>query len=198
MDKFSQRRVAQALHEPDDRTIQLFMQTLDHRAFKDQVFDQFGRIGKALASPKRLEIIDLLTQAERSVEDLADLCGTSVANASRHLQILRAARLVEVRREGLFAYYRLADEHVGRVWAALRELAEARLGELEQITDAFLEHRSHLEPVDARELVARLNDPTCWSSTCAPGGVPRRPHPRRPVGSGSGARGPPRGAAARP
>ena len=67
------------------------MQIIDHGMFKDQVFDQFSRIAKALASPKRLELIDLLAQAERSVEDLAGLARTSVANASRHLQILRAA-----------------------------------------------------------------------------------------------------------
>jgi rhodanese-related sulfurtransferase/DNA-binding transcriptional ArsR family regulator len=135
------------------------MKSIDHRAFKDQVFEQFGRIAKALASPKRLEIIDLLAQGERSVEELARLTGMSLPNVSRHLQVMRAARMVDVRREGLFGYYRLADERVFRVWAALRELGEARLAELEGVVREFLQHREQLEPVGAQELKARLSDP---------------------------------------
>src|SRR5687768_9771784 len=124
----------------------LTMKSIDHRAFKDRVFEQFARIAKAMASPKRLEIIDLLAQGERSVEELARLTAMSVPNVSRHLQVMRAARMVDVRREGLFAYYRLADEGVFRVWAAIRELGEARLTELEGVVREFLQHRSQLEP----------------------------------------------------
>jgi rhodanese-related sulfurtransferase len=135
------------------------MQLVEHRLFKDRVFEQFGRIAKALASPKRLELIDLLAQGERSVEELARLTSMSVANTSRHLQHLRGARLVEVRREGLFAYYRLADDRVFQVWAAIQELGEARLTELEGVVRDLLEHRAQLEAVGAQELAARLSDP---------------------------------------
>lgn len=132
------------------------MKQVDHRAFKDRVFEQFARITGALASPRRLEIIDLLAQAERSVEEVARLAGLSVANASRHLQVLRAARLVEVRRHGSYAHYRLADEHVVRAWRAIRVLAEARLVELDQVVRSFLEDRAEVEPVTAAELLRRM------------------------------------------
>ena len=129
-----------------------------HRAFKNQLFEQFARIGKALANPHRLELLDLLAQGERTVENLAQETSMSVASTSRHLQVLRAARLVEVRREGLYAYYRLADEQVFAVWQAIRNLGEARLAEIDLIVQTFLKNRDSLEPVDAEELLARLQD----------------------------------------
>jgi rhodanese-related sulfurtransferase len=129
-----------------------------HRAFKDQLFEQFARIGKALANPHRLELLDLLAQGERNVEDLAQQAGMSVASTSQHLQALRAARFVEVRREGLYAYYRLADERVFGVWQALRDLGEARLAEIDHLVRTFLEDRDVLEAVGAEELLARLHD----------------------------------------
>jgi rhodanese-related sulfurtransferase len=129
-----------------------------HRAFKDQLFEQFARIGKALANPHRLELLDLLAQGERNVEELAREAGMSVASTSQHLQALRAARFVEVRREGLYAYYRLADEQVFGVWQALRDLGEARLAEIDRLVRTFREDRDVLEAVDAEELLARLYD----------------------------------------
>jgi rhodanese-related sulfurtransferase len=129
-----------------------------HRAFKDQLFEQFARIGKALANPHRLELLDLLAQGERNVEDLAREAGMSVASTSQHLQALRAARFVEVRREGLYAYYRLADERVFGVWQALRDLGEARLAEIDQLVRTYCENRDALEAIDAEELLARLHD----------------------------------------
>jgi rhodanese-related sulfurtransferase len=129
-----------------------------HRAFKDQLFEQFARIGKALANPHRLELLDLLAQGERTVESLAREANISVASASRHLQTLRAAQLVQVRREGLYAYYRLADERVFAVWQALRDLGGARLAELERVVRTFLEEQNTLEAVDATELLTRLQD----------------------------------------
>jgi DNA-binding transcriptional ArsR family regulator len=81
----------------------------EHRQFKDRLYEQFARVGRALANPHRLELIDLLAQGERSVEDLAREAAMSVANTSRHLQELKSAGLVEVRREGHYGYYRLAD-----------------------------------------------------------------------------------------
>ena len=129
-----------------------------HRAFKNQLFEQFARIGKALANPHRLELLDLLAQGERTVENLAQETSMSVASTSRHLQVLRAARLVEVRREGLYAYYQLADEQVFVVWQAIRNLGEARLAEIDLIVQTFLKDRDSLEAVDAEELLARLQD----------------------------------------
>lgn len=129
-----------------------------HRPFKDQLFEQFARIGKALANAHRLEILDLLAQGERTVEDLAHEAGMSVANTSRHLQELKAARLVEVRREGLYGYYRLADERVFSAWRAIRELGETRLAEIDQLVRTYLVDRESLEAVCAGELLAKMRD----------------------------------------
>jgi rhodanese-related sulfurtransferase/biotin operon repressor len=132
------------------------MDTSAHRAFKDQLYDQFARIGKALASPHRLELLDLLAQGERSVEDVARETGMSVANASQHLQTLRAAQLVTARRDGIHAFYRLADGQVFRLWQAVRDVGAVRLAEIDRLAIAFLGDRSTLEPVEAAELLERL------------------------------------------
>lgn len=129
-----------------------------HRIFKDQLFEQFARIGKALANPHRLELLDILAQSERTVEDLARETGMSVANTSRHLQELRAARLVEVRREGHYGYHRLADERVFGAWRAIRELGEARLAEIDRLLGTYLVDRESLEAVRAEELVAKMRE----------------------------------------
>ena len=134
------------------------MNTADHREFKDRLFEQFARVGKALASPKRLEIVDLLAQGERTVEEIARETSMSVASASQHLQALKAARMVEVRREGLYMHYRLADEDVFRTWQAVRGLAESRLAEVDGVVEAYLVDRDALEAVDATELMERLSD----------------------------------------
>jgi rhodanese-related sulfurtransferase/DNA-binding transcriptional ArsR family regulator len=130
----------------------------DHRLFKDKLFEQFARVGKALANPHRLEILDLLAQGERTVEDLAREAGMSVSNTSRHLQELRAARLVEVRREGLYGYYRLADERVFAAWRAIRDLGEARLAEIDRLVGSYLTDRDSLEAVCAEELLAKMRE----------------------------------------
>ena len=134
------------------------MNTAEHRKFKDRLFEQFARVGKALASPKRLEIVDLLAQGERTVEEIARQTSMSVASASQHLQALKAARMVEVRRKGLYAHYRLADEDVFRTWQAVRDLAESRLAEVDRVVESYLEDRDALEAVDATELMERLSD----------------------------------------
>jgi rhodanese-related sulfurtransferase/DNA-binding transcriptional ArsR family regulator len=126
------------------------------RRFKDAVYEQFARVGKATSSPKRLELLELLGQAPRTVEVLAKETGQSVANVSQHLQVLRGARLVETRKDGLYVTYRLADEQVVSFLRALRTLAEARIEEIGQVTHAFLEERGALEPVDREALVQRL------------------------------------------
>src|SRR6476659_3220344 len=97
------------------------------RDFKDRLYGEFARIGKALASPHRLEILEVLAQGERTVESLASETGLSIANASRHLQQLRQAQLVLARREGLFVHYRLAGPEVITVVLALRRTAEQHL-----------------------------------------------------------------------
>jgi rhodanese-related sulfurtransferase len=127
-----------------------------NRMFKDQLYEQFARIGKALASPKRLELLDLLAQGDRAVESLAAEASLSVANCSRHLQVLREARLVEARKEGLYVFYRLADEAVGGFWLALRSLAERRLADIERIVRDYFEAPEELEPVGHDELLERV------------------------------------------
>jgi rhodanese-related sulfurtransferase len=134
------------------------MAATEHREFKDRLFEQFARLGKALASPKRLEIVDLLAQGERSVEEIARETAMSVASASQHLQVLKAARMVEARREGLYIHYRLSDENVFRTWQAVRALGESRLAEVDRVVEAYLEDRAALEAVDATELMERLSE----------------------------------------
>ena len=135
-----------------------YMNSSEHREFKDLIFEQFARIGRALSHPKRLEILDLLAQAERTVEEIARETAMPVANASQHLQVLKAARMLEVRREGLYAHYRLADEGVFRAWRAVRDLGEARLAEVDRVVEAYLKDRETMEAVDAVELMERLAD----------------------------------------
>jgi DNA-binding transcriptional ArsR family regulator len=111
------------------------------RTFKDQLYEQLARIGKALASPHRLELLDLLAQCERSVEALARETGLPLATVSQHLQVLRAARLVETRRQGRSIHYRLASTKVTRLWLALRRTGEAHLAELERLVSTWLPER---------------------------------------------------------
>ncbi|NJL92365.1 MAG: metalloregulator ArsR/SmtB family transcription factor [Anaerolineae bacterium] len=124
--------------------------------YKLQLYEQFARIGKALGSPRRLEIIDLLAQTDHTVEGLARKTEMSVANVSQHLQVLRAARLVAVRREGTFAYYRLADAMVLKVWLSINDLAQTHLLEIDDLMHNFFQQRASLEAIDAAELLERL------------------------------------------
>jgi len=124
-----------------------------NRAFKDAIYEQFARIGKSVSSPKRLELLDLLCQGERTVEVLAKESSLTVANASQHLQVLRAARLVETEKEGLYVMYRLADQTVCEFFRAMRVLAESQLAEVEQIKRRFLEGREGMQPVDREALL---------------------------------------------
>jgi rhodanese-related sulfurtransferase len=134
------------------------MDAIAHREFKDRLFEQFARIGKALASPKRLEILDLLAQGERTVEEIARETAMPVANASQHLQALKGARMVESRREGLYSYYRLADAGVFRTWQAVRALGETRLAEIDRVVETYLKDRDELEAMSATALMERLSD----------------------------------------
>jgi len=130
----------------------------EHRPFKDALYDQFARISKAVANPHRLEILDILAQGERRVDEIANETNLSFANASQHLQTLRAGRLVETRRAGTAMHYSLADDRVFRLWQAIRELGEARLAEIDRLTQTFLTGRDHAEAIDAAALSHRLGD----------------------------------------
>jgi rhodanese-related sulfurtransferase len=130
----------------------------EHRAFKDQLYEQFSRIGKAISNPHRIELLDLLAQGERSVEDLAREAALPIANASQHLQALRRARLVDVRRDGPYAIYRLADDRVFQLIQRLRELADARFAEIDRLVEAYLRDRRELEAIDAPTLLRRMAD----------------------------------------
>lgn len=126
------------------------------RQLTDGLYDQFARIGKAVGSPRRLELLEVLGQSERSVEQLAAATGMTVTNASAHLQVLRRARLVDRRREGARAVYRLADETVARFLAGLQELARALLAEVDQAVRDRLSAHDRLEPIGRAELARRL------------------------------------------
>ena len=126
-----------------------------NRVFKDAIYEQFARVGKAVSSPRRLELLDLLCQGPRTVEVLAKESGLTIANASQHLQVLRAARLVAADKEGLYVNYRLADEKVCEFFRSMRLLAESRLAEVEQIKRRFLSGREGMMPVD-REMLLEL------------------------------------------
>jgi rhodanese-related sulfurtransferase len=128
----------------------------DKRHFKDQLYEQFARIGKAFSNPHRLEILELLAQGERTVEDLAGEVNLPIANASQHLHVLRAAQLVDVRRDGLYAYYRLSDERVFHLWQALRDLGELQLAEVNRLVQSFLQDRAPLNSINAVELIERM------------------------------------------
>ena len=121
---------------------------------RGQVFEHFARIGKAVSSPKRLELLDILCQGPRRVERLAELSRLSVANTSQHLQILRSARLVEAEKQGLFVQYTLADG-VEQFYLSLRRLAEQRLAEVEVVTRAYSGAKGAMEQVGGAELLRR-------------------------------------------
>lgn len=123
---------------------------------KKAVYEQLARIGKAVASPPRLELLDLLCQGPRTVEALAREAALSVANTSQHLQILHAARLVDAHKEGLFVTYRLADQRVCEFYQALRTLAESRLAEIEAIVRQFNNGRESMEAVEKQALLERV------------------------------------------
>jgi rhodanese-related sulfurtransferase len=128
------------------------------RAVKMALFDAFARAAKALASGRRIELLDVLANGERTVEVLAGEVGLSVANASQHLQILRQAGLVASRRAGTSVHYRLAGPEVFELWRTLRALAASRLAEVERLAAAYLGARDELEPVTREELARRLQD----------------------------------------
>lgn len=131
---------------------------MSHRELKDALYTQFARIGHGVASPKRIEVLDLLSQGEKTVEQLAEQSAMPVKNTSAHLRVLRQARLVETRRQGTYVFYRLADENVFRFLRELQALGRSRLAEVEQVAGLYLDGRDELEPVTLDELRRRLRD----------------------------------------
>ena len=128
------------------------------REAKDALYTQFSRLGKAVSNPRRIELLELLAQTERSVEELASLSGMDFANTSAQLQVLSRARLVEGRRQGKRVVYRLSDQSVVGFLASLRELSRARLAEVEEVARDYFYARDHLEPISSEELIRRLGD----------------------------------------
>jgi rhodanese-related sulfurtransferase/DNA-binding transcriptional ArsR family regulator len=129
---------------------------VDKRAFKNALYQQFARIGKALSSPHRIEMMELLAQRERTVESLADELGLTMGNASAHLQVLREARLVEARKDGLFVHYRVADDSILGLLESLRRTAETRLAEVDRLVQSYLGDRKDMDAIGFDELDARL------------------------------------------
>ena len=125
------------------------------REFKERLYAELARIGKAVSSPHRLELLELLAQGERTGESLAEETGLSVANVSQHLQVLHAACLVERRKQGLFVWYGLAEPEIFELSRAVRTVAERRLADMDKLVRQHFAHRAGAEPVTMEELVRR-------------------------------------------
>jgi len=122
---------------------------------KKQLFEQFARVGKALGSPHRLELLELLAQSERTVEDLARLTGLPLANVSQHLQHLRRAALVKPRKVGLYVYYSLSSPVVSELLLAVQRIAESHLDEVDELVRSYLSTKDDMEPVSRSQLLER-------------------------------------------
>ena len=129
---------------------------MSNREAKNALFDAFTAVAKALGSGRRAEIVDVLAQGERSVDDIAVEIDQSVANTSQHLQVLARAGLVRSRRAGTRIYYQLASDRVGELWGAVREVAERHVAEVDVLAEDYLGTRDGVEQIGADELAARL------------------------------------------
>ena len=125
-------------------------------AAKGALFDAFASVAQALGSGRRAEIVDVLAQGERPVDEIANEISQSVANTSQHLHVLARAGLVRSRREGTHVFYRLASERVGDLWAAVRDVAVRHVAQVNQLADDYLGEREGVEHVSATELQDRL------------------------------------------
>jgi len=126
------------------------------RAAKDALFEALASVGKALSSGRRAEIVDLLAQGERSVEEVAAELGQSVANTSHHLRNLARAGLVRTRREGTRVIYGLASDQVTALWTVVREVAAEHVAEVDRLAQAYLGQRDGLQPITRDELARRI------------------------------------------
>lgn len=127
-----------------------------NRAARGALFDAFASVAQSLGSGRRAEIVDLLAQGERSVDEIAKEISQSMANTSQHLRVLARTGLVRSRREGTRVFYRLASERVGELWAAVRDVAGRHLAEVNQLADEYLGEREGVEHISAEELQKRL------------------------------------------
>lgn len=125
------------------------------RRRKDLFYEQVARLGKAVSSPKRLELIEILAQGEKTVEQLAAAAAIGAKLASAHLKTLKSARLIESRRDGKHIHYRLADPQVAGLWVALREAAQARLTSLQAAMKEIVSHPEELAPVGGKQLLSQ-------------------------------------------
>jgi len=132
------------------------MNAVGDRAAKDALYDGFVEVAKALASGRRAEIVDVLAQGERSVDEIAEEIGQSVANTSHHLRAMARAGLLTTRRDGTRIFYALASERVADLWSALRDVAGEHVAGLERLAAAYIGDRAGVEVVDRTELAARL------------------------------------------
>ena len=128
----------------------------ENQTYKGQLYHLFASVASAMANPHRLELLDLLVQAPRTVEDLAREAHMSIANTSQHLQRLKQAHLVVDTREGAYIRYHLADPAVARLWLELRSVAEQQLAEVEHTLDAYRARRQEFEKISADELLRRM------------------------------------------
>lgn len=131
---------------------------MSSQGFKQQLFEQFARVAKALGNGNRLELLEFLAQGERSVEALAKVSGLTVANTSQHLQHLRQAGLVVARKEGQHVHYSLSGDDVISVLECLRRVAESHLADVSRLVDTYLTVKDSLEPLPATELLSRARD----------------------------------------
>jgi rhodanese-related sulfurtransferase len=130
---------------------------MDKRTFKDTVYTELSRIPQALANSKRLEIIDLLAQGERTVEKIAKETASSVANASKHLQVLKSANLAEIRREGNFIFYRIKDVRILQAWKLMRDFGTDQIAEVQKVMKDFREKKNTMESLTIDDLLKRLD-----------------------------------------
>jgi rhodanese-related sulfurtransferase len=130
---------------------------MNKREFKDKVYEELAKITKALANPHRLEIIELLAQGEYTVEQIGVQTNLPIANASQHLQVLKAAQLVAISRNGTFISYRLANDNVFKTWRALRELGVERIAAIEKVLKEFRKSHFDFETVSINELIEKLD-----------------------------------------
>ena len=131
---------------------------MEKREFKDKVFTELAKVSTALGNPKRLEIIDLLAQAEKTVERIAFETNTSVANASKHLQVLKAGNLVEVKRNKNFIIYKLANDKVALIWSLLRDFGTERIAEVDKVVKDFRAGKLELQSVTIDELIEKMEN----------------------------------------
>jgi len=129
---------------------------MEKRIFKDKAYSMLASMVKAMANPHRLEVVDLLGQGEKSVEEIANETSMSIANTSQHLQVLKAANLVEIRREGNYIHYKLAHDEIYKSWQMLRELGLKHIAEMEKLVNDFRERRNSLEVLKLDELITRM------------------------------------------